>query len=266
MKATAQNPADRFASARELRAALAVCLDASGGASKERDVTAASRSCSRRRRRPTTVSFASAPDGEAVPQPIGGAGDDERTSSDAEIALCEVEILEASGPIRKLAEPPPSPRGARRPAGAAEAIAGQCAARADAARRGAASPPVSILRRRPRRRERRCAAAGRRRRHDHPSQRSTRERAVALFDRGLELRRGGRYGEALDAWEKALALAPDNRIYQANVQRLRMELGRLRAETPPIDVASALRIARPTLGPEAGVGIADCSAWWRSTP
>jgi len=34
-----------------------------------------------------------------------------------------------------------------------------------------------------------------------------------------------------------------------------MELGRLRAETPAVDVVSALRIARPTLGAEAGVGL-----------
>jgi len=86
-------------------------------------------------------------------------------------------------------------------------------------------------------------------------ERSARERAVEMFDRGVALRGAGRYGDALDAWERALALAPENRIYQANVQRLRMELGRLRAETPPIDVASALRIARPTLGNEAGVGL-----------
>ena len=243
VKATAQDPADRFASARELRAALAVCLEESGGASKERDVTAALAELLEMPAAPNaTVSFASAPDAEAVPQPIGGAGEDERTSSDAEIALCEVEILEASGPIRKLAELPPSP--AR---GVPPALA-----------RGAApqSPPVSIF-------SAPAAAAGAEVRgwrtasqaRSPEVERSTRERAVALFDRGLELRRGGRYGEALDAWEKALALAPDNRIYQANVQRLRVELGRLRAETPPIDVASALRIARPTLGNEAGVGL-----------
>jgi predicted hydrocarbon binding protein len=71
-------------------------------------------------------------------------------------------------------------------------------------------------------------------------ERSARERAVEMFDRGLELRGAGRYGEALDAWERALALAPDNRVYQHNVQRLRDELGRLRAETPLIDIPSAL--------------------------
>ena len=65
----------------------------------------------------------------------------------------------------------------------------------------------------------------------------------------------GRYGEALDAWEKALALAPDNRVYQANVERLRGELSRVRAEAPVIDVLSALRVTRPSLGADAGVGL-----------
>jgi len=254
-QATAQNPADRFASARDLRAALAACLEASGGASKERDVTAALAALLEIPAAPdTTVSFAAAPDVEAVPEPIGGAGDDERTPSDAEIALCEVEILEASGPIRKLAEPPPSlPRGAS-PALALPRSSPVALPPAPSPRAAAPqSPPVSIF-------SAPAAAAVRGWRttaqaRSPEAERSTRERAVALFDRGLELRRGGRYGEALDAWEKALALAPDNRIYQANVQRLRTELGRLRAETPPLDVANALRIARPTLGAEAGVAL-----------
>jgi len=259
VKATAQDPADRFASARELRAALAVCLEASGGASKERDVTAALADLLETPAAPAAT-VSSAPDAEAVPQPIGGAGDDERTSSDAEIALCEVEILEASGPIRKLAEPPPPPARGAPPALALSRPSPAHLPPAPAPTpRGAVpqSPPVSIF-------ASPAAAAGAavrgwrttsQARSPAIESSTSRERAVALFDRGLELRRGGRYGEALDAWEKALALAPDNRIYQANVQRLRMELGRLRAETPPIDVASALRIARPTLGAEAGVGL-----------
>jgi hypothetical protein len=70
VKATAQNPADRFASRASCGAALAVCLDASGGASKERDVTAALAVLLETPE--ATVWFASAPDAEAVPQPIGG--------------------------------------------------------------------------------------------------------------------------------------------------------------------------------------------------
>ena len=252
VKATAQNPADRFASARELRAALAVCLEESGGASKERDVTAALATLLETPPPETAVSFASAPDAEAVPQPIGGA-DDERTSSDAEIALCEVEILEASGPLRKLAEPQPPPARGAPPALALPRPSPASQPPAPAPRAAAPpSPPVSIF-------SAPAAAGGAVRGWRTTSQarspeveRSTRERAVALFDRGLELRRGGRYGEALDAWEKALALAPDNRIYQANVQRLRMELGRLRAATPPLDVASALRDRAPDAGHRGG--------------
>ena len=54
--------------------------------------------------------------------------------------------------------------------------------------------------------------------------RSPEERAVELFDLGVALRAKGRYREALDAWRGALALAPDNLVYQANVQRLRAQL------------------------------------------
>jgi hypothetical protein len=55
------------------------------------------------------------------------------------------------------------------------------------------------------------------------------DRAVEFFDRGLELRVAGRYGEALDAWERALALAPLNQLYQSHVRRLRAQLHALRA-------------------------------------
>jgi tetratricopeptide (TPR) repeat protein len=54
------------------------------------------------------------------------------------------------------------------------------------------------------------------------------EPAVYLFDHGIKLRAEGRYGEALDAWEKALALAPENRLYQSHVRRLRAQLSALR--------------------------------------
>jgi tetratricopeptide (TPR) repeat protein len=62
----------------------------------------------------------------------------------------------------------------------------------------------------------------------HASHRSPLQRAVELFDRGIELRRAGRYGEALDAWEHAAALAPENHVYQSNVARLRQQLDELR--------------------------------------
>jgi predicted hydrocarbon binding protein/tRNA A-37 threonylcarbamoyl transferase component Bud32 len=233
LRATAQNPDDRFASARELRLALADCLGELGAGSKERDVTAAL--VTLLEAPPATVTAAvpvHVAAAEAVPEPIGVPADDE-------LALCEVEILEASGPIRKLkpaAAPPPSPSPVTDPS--------------------ALPPPVSIF-------AARAVPAGTVVRGWHTTarprspeaDRSARERAVELYDRGLERRRSGRYGEALNAWEKALALAPDNRVYQSSVQRMRGDLGRLRAQTPAVDVAGALRVARPTLGGDAGVGL-----------
>ena len=261
MKATAQNPADRYASARELRAALGACLDQLGGTSKEREVTAALAALLEAPAAAPAeppAALAPSPDAEAVPEPIGVlASDDaarsERSSSDGEIALCEVEMLEASGPIRKLAEPPPLPA---RMTASGLAPSRPPPAKAPPAPPSAVPPPVSIF-------AAPAAPSGTAVRgwrttavaRSPEAERSARERAVEMFDRGLEMRGAGRYGEALDAWEKALALAPDNRIYQTNVQRLRTDLGRLRAETPAIDVASALRVARPSLGPEASVGL-----------
>jgi tetratricopeptide (TPR) repeat protein len=63
-----------------------------------------------------------------------------------------------------------------------------------------------------------------------------------MFDRGIELRAAGRYGEALEAWERALALAPQNRVYQSNVARLRGQLDELRrAERQLAEWSGALR-------------------------
>ena len=130
--------------------------------------------------------------------------------------------------------------------------AGAAAAAAEAAARSAARclPPVSIFSA-PRGasgtavRGWRTTAPAR----SPEAERSARERAVELFDRGARAARGGgRYGEALDAWEKALALAPDNRIYQANVQRLRGELGRLRAR----DARDRRRQRAARRAPDAG--------------
>src|SRR5262245_43811257 len=98
MKATAQNPADRYASARELRAALDLCLEQLGGASKERDVTAALAALlDAPAAAPVepAVALAASLDAEAVPEPIGADSTADRTPSDGDIALCEVEMLEA---------------------------------------------------------------------------------------------------------------------------------------------------------------------------
>ena len=48
---------------------------------------------------------------------------------------------------------------------------------------------------------------------------------MELFDLGIALRAQHRYIEALDAWQQALTLAPENLVYQASVQRLRAQLG-----------------------------------------
>ena len=193
IKATAPAPDDRFASARELRQALAACLEEVGGAGKERDVTAAlAELLEAPAALERTLSFAPASEAEAVPEPIGVAGtdDDAQTSSDGDIALCEIGILDVSGPIRKLAEPPqPQPPLPRPPA------AMPPAARPPAASLSAAGLIFSA-RHRPRRNARRasapsscsiaawrCAAPaatgrpwtrGRRRSRSHPTTASTR--------------------------------------------------------------------------------------------
>jgi tetratricopeptide (TPR) repeat protein len=135
--------------------------------------------------------------------------------SDALLALSEAEMLEASGPIRVAAHadvptyipdgeterislplppeafrPVPSGSGPARPPTSANSI--------DAVRGVAALDP----------------------------KRDPLERAVELFDLGIALRAQQRYGEALEAWQEALNLAPENLVYQASVQRLRAQLGK----------------------------------------
>ena len=51
--------------------------------------------------------------------------------------------------------------------------------------------------------------------------------AVQLFDQGIQLRAEGRFQEALQAWERALVLAPNNRLYDGHVRRLRAQLSAL---------------------------------------
>ncbi len=65
------------------------------------------------------------------------------------------------------------------------------------------------------------------------------QKAVELFDKGIELRGAGRYGEALQAWERALALAPENLVYKANVLRLRDQLSELRRAQRRIELWDA---------------------------
>ncbi len=180
-RATAQRPDDRFASARELGAALGSCLSELGASSKERDVTAALSSLLQA----TSEGAAPVPPvpaAEAVPDAIEGS------SSDSGVALHEAEIIEASGPLPIAAQ-------VTRPV-------------EDQTRRVNLSVPAEAFPR------------------PLPG-------AVDLFDRGLELRAEGRHGEALDAWEKALALAPENRLYQFHLRRLRAQLSALRGGQGP---------------------------------
>ncbi len=57
--------------------------------------------------------------------------------------------------------------------------------------------------------------------------------AVQLFDQGIQLRAEGRFVEALDAWERALALAPNNRLYEGHLRRLRAQLSVLHRPGEP---------------------------------
>jgi eukaryotic-like serine/threonine-protein kinase len=200
-RATAQNPDDRFASARDLGAALGDCLLELGGSSKERDVTAAL-SALLESTSGTAFPAAAVPAPEAVPDAIEGS------ASGSEIALNEVEIIEASGPLPLMAQ-------LARPV-------------EDETRRvNLPIPPEAFARGAPRRAG--TSVVGWRTTSAlTPEAHAELEPAVHLFDHGLKLRAEGRHGEALDAWEKALALAPENRLYQSHTRRLRAQLSALR--------------------------------------
>jgi serine/threonine protein kinase len=235
LRAMAREPEARFATARELGAALRVCLAALGGSTKERDVTA-SLAALIESASVTPPPVLLRPPPEAIPEPIEAEAG---AASGVDLALCEVEIIEASGPIRALAEPPPPP------------------AIPPHAKVGVPSPPP----RRPRPTEPSLprwsppgerfdrvlgdaptpappAVLGWRQTPEGPPperERAPLQRAVELFDLGLELRAAGRYGEALEAWERAWALAPENRVYEANVVRLREQLESLRQAKRQLD-------------------------------
>jgi serine/threonine protein kinase len=234
MRAMAPDPADRFATARQMREALTLCLGALGASSsgKEEDVTASLAALMEEPRTPAPVLIALA---DAVPESVDMIAE---PSSDVEVALCEVEIIEASGPIQMLSgptrteasevpaipgrartggpspePPPPEPRKAD-PSAPHWSLPGQLFERVFGGPSGTA-PGLLGWRRTPDQ-------------PPHASQRSSGQRAVELFDQGIALRKERRYGEALDAWERAAALAPENRVYRANVARLREQLDELR--------------------------------------
>ena len=193
-RATAQRPDNRFASARELGAALGLCLSELDASSKERDVTAALSALLESTSGAATPAPAVAAD-EAVPDAIEGS------SSDSGIALHEVEIIEASGPLPLVGQP-------SRPI-------------EDETRRVSLFPPPEAFAPPP-------VEAGRAVSIFAQSVVDPSRGAVHLFDDGLRLRAEGRHGEALDAWERALALAPENRLYQSHLRRLRAQLSALR--------------------------------------
>lgn len=183
-KATAQRPADRFDSARELGAAVAACLAELGASSKERDVTAALSALLDPEAGSTPPVSSPGSEVEAIPQAI-----ELSDTSTSGIALNEREILEASGPLPR--ESPPADDDTRKVS--------------------LPVPPEAFATPRP----------------------EPLDRAVHLFDRGIQLRAEGRFEEALEAWEGALTLAPENRLYEAHVGRMRTQLSALRRSDDP---------------------------------
>jgi serine/threonine protein kinase len=268
-RATAQRPDDRFETARELGTALALCLWELRASSKERDVTTAisvALDDAPPPPAPTPAPVPVAAELEGVPEAIDAAVTAQMALEELD-ALCEVEILEASGPIRRMADgndadtlrvqlrtptgetsvrTPTGERFVRTPSGemSVRTPSGGIPVRVprgDSGNLSGAVPTVSIFDRGGSRRlvapANLTAAApaganvlGWRTSPPAPTseEESSIQRAVDLFDRGMELRTQGRYGEALDAWERALSLAPDNQVYQSNVRRLRDQLHALR--------------------------------------
>jgi serine/threonine-protein kinase len=114
VKATAQNPADRFATAGEMRLALAECLEQTHGWSKHRDVTAALEALFLEPAAIAARDAALALDAEveAVPEPIAEPGYDdyavgEQTLPRGAIPLCEVKIVDVPRAFGRLAPAPP---------------------------------------------------------------------------------------------------------------------------------------------------------------
>jgi tetratricopeptide (TPR) repeat protein len=207
MRAMAADPADRFATARQMREALIRCLGAPGASNREHDVTA-SLAALMETPELAPIQLASV---EAVPETIELVAE---PSSGADVALCEVEIIEASGPIQSTSTSA-APQPCRpEPSGPHWSAPGQLFERVFGGPSGTA-PGLLGWRRTPEQ-------------PPHDSHRSPLQHAVELFDRGIELRVAGRYGEALQAWERAAALAPENRVYRSNVARLREQLDELR--------------------------------------
>jgi hypothetical protein len=180
---------------------------------------------------------------DPVPEPIEAAPVSSSASESSEaMVLNEREFVEASGPIGTVIDPLPTeadtrrvalpiPREAFRPPDHERAFmtwqSGTTVSIFDRRAVSRLPAPTSFV-------DAAAAASGSsvlswRTKASRSAQRDRFERAVEYFDRGLALRLEGRYGEALDAWERALALAPANELYQSHVRRLRLQLHALRA-------------------------------------
>src|SRR5499427_3069413 len=100
-KATARDPRERFASARQLGAAIARALLQVGASSREHEVTGALSAVLE-----GVAESLRQEEAEAVPLLIGSS---DRSDSSGALALSEVEMLEASGPIRRPEVPERAP-------------------------------------------------------------------------------------------------------------------------------------------------------------
>jgi len=236
-KATAADPAERYATAQAMGTALARCLVKLRATNKEREVTgalAALLGAAARAPLPRATTSARpgsrspvpperSPDvpapvrpspplgartlaaAEAVPESVASP---ERASSSDMIALNDREMWEASGPVRDGAVPleimPAADTKKTSLPVPPEAFPAQITEEA----------PLSET-------PGHASVAGRRRARIRTLPAIPTDRAAVLFDQGVKLRLEGRYEDALMAWEMALQLAPDNHLYEAQVASLR---------------------------------------------
>jgi serine/threonine protein kinase len=227
MRAMAHDPAARFATARALGEALLECLFLLGAATKERDVTAALALLVDKPTEPSMpATIRTAVDAITIRQEIG---DDSEEVSDVAMTLCEIEIVETQGPIEMRPEPATEPaillpgrdtsgvplRRIADPSFAFRCPPGNLFDRVFSAGPLASAPGVCGWR-----------TLGELPRPD--SLRSPIQHAAELFDHGIELRLAGRYHQTLEVWSQALALAPENLLYQSSVVRLGGQLDDLR--------------------------------------
>ena len=247
MKATAQDPADRFASARELRrGAGARASRSSGAGSKERDVTAALAALLEAPAGPRGRSrVAPAAEAEAVPEPIGVAGP--RGDASATDLVRRRDRAVRGGDPRGVGANPQAGRAA-----APLQARGSPGARAPTSSRAACRPVVDL-----------SAPAA-------PSARRARLAAdvAGAFARGRALARASAPSSSSIAASSCAARAATARRSTRGRRRWRSRpttastrrtssgcaasSSRVRAEAPVIDVLSALRVDAPVAGRRCG--------------